>query len=583
MKASLPVEAIPFVPQHVSPPVAQAAEPAAAHLSCRTIEWLRKFEGNEVAARRIPDAQASSSAAPPGKDAAPKAPVAVDPKSFRAVLTATMQKQAEDRLKEHPETGRLFTLGKAMVRGDPTLQKLSLDGTVPMILAPLQMEDALPWGFLAPPPDIGALKRKCKVLGLAYLEQIVAETAFEVAGGLMERLLNVADVQVKDVDLWCNNLPDDAFEAECHKVAALMKAGPWKGDGNLIWTYRSRQCLTLRSSLPGQDMVLQFICRRYSDSAAIVYGFDIGACQWVWNRTGVHTTWMGDLAYAARVIAVDLDMVRHSYESRLVKYWSRGYNLALPDLDVPRFRQRLLDGSSVLLDGKLLVVLPPQHRAAFAAEPLTCGIFTHLELSIPEREREPAETASEEVTLAAEEPSGDYFNYSSSDSIDLQNVRVLRDAMLHVKSAAKTGRGDLPAHILENLTRRANLLCGTARYEEGRDLRQTHGYYDGLGDLLVSAFRDISAVNVKLLRSAVGADLTADLVAQRMRMAPWQTMSFETDLRQLATELVKSMLASLPVDLRRLYEALPWSYEIGAAVNFRTVAAEVWYACLHVR
>ena len=79
--------------------------------------------------------------------------------------------------------------------------------------------------------------------------------------------------------------------------------------------------------------VVQVILRRYSTLAEVLHGFDLGACAVAWDGARVSLTALGRLAARWRVNVVNLAVRRGSYERRLVRYWERGFAVALPDFD----------------------------------------------------------------------------------------------------------------------------------------------------------------------------------------------------------------------------------------------------------
>jgi hypothetical protein len=94
--------------------------------------------------------------------------------------------------------------------------------------------------------------------------------------------------------------------------------------------YRTQTCITfgLSNSLP-----IQIILRRYSTAAEVIHGFDLGSSAFLWDGARVWMTALGRLAAKYATNVLNLQARRASLESRIVRYFDRGYDIALPGLD----------------------------------------------------------------------------------------------------------------------------------------------------------------------------------------------------------------------------------------------------------
>jgi len=108
--------------------------------------------------------------------------------------------------------------------------------------------------------------------------------------------------------------------------------------GPRIKIFRTVNCITFHCT--GYRRV-QVILRLYSTRAEVVHGFDLGSSAFLWDGTAVFCSATGRLAAELGVNVLDLVVRRASYETRLVKYFDRGFDVVVPNLNV----HRMLSGS----------------------------------------------------------------------------------------------------------------------------------------------------------------------------------------------------------------------------------------------
>lgn len=89
-----------------------------------------------------------------------------------------------------------------------------------------------------------------------------------------------------------------------------------------------------RWALSPDQFTVQVILRRYSTPGEVIHGFDLGSCAALWDGSKVLMTRMSVIAAEHGANVLDLTIRRPSYERRLSRYFARGYDLVLPDLDV---------------------------------------------------------------------------------------------------------------------------------------------------------------------------------------------------------------------------------------------------------
>ena len=105
-------------------------------------------------------------------------------------------------------------------------------------------------------------------------------------------------------------------------------------NGRLMHVYRTQGCITFHSRAAGwKHRVVQVILRRYSTEAEVIHGFDLGLECHLWNGEHIVMTTLGKIAVEHGANVLNLKARRNSYERRIARYFDRGFDLILPDLD----------------------------------------------------------------------------------------------------------------------------------------------------------------------------------------------------------------------------------------------------------
>lgn len=168
-----------------------------------------------------------------------------------------------------------------------------------------------------------------------------------LAGGavctLLMRQSDVALSQIADFDMFLVGHSSD--ESAKGAILALVShlASIISPFGSLT-VYRTQNCITIHFSgplaEPGNNAVppyysafIQIILRRYSTDGEVIHGFDLGSSAMMWDGSRVVLTGLGKLAAEHGANVLNLATRRASYESRISKYFTRGFDLVLPDLD----------------------------------------------------------------------------------------------------------------------------------------------------------------------------------------------------------------------------------------------------------
>ena len=145
-----------------------------------------------------------------------------------------------------------------------------------------------------------------------------------------------------DVFLVGHRSENDARKAIQALGRHLAKVWQEKGGRSAMHVYRTQTCITfcdpnMLHGSPGDGSaprLVQVILRLYSTKGEVIHGFDLGSSAMLWDGESVSLTGMGRLAAEHGANVLSLAVRRRSYESRLCRYFHRGFDIVLPNLDV---------------------------------------------------------------------------------------------------------------------------------------------------------------------------------------------------------------------------------------------------------
>ena len=81
-----------------------------------------------------------------------------------------------------------------------------------------------------------------------------------------------------------------------------------------------------------ETLQIQIILRNYTSISQLLHGFDISASSIAYDGTYTYFTKLGAWSYLTNLIVVWPEYRSSSYESRLVKYWNKGYGIVFPHM-----------------------------------------------------------------------------------------------------------------------------------------------------------------------------------------------------------------------------------------------------------
>jgi hypothetical protein len=141
-----------------------------------------------------------------------------------------------------------------------------------------------------------------------------------------------------DFDLFLVGHPSDAAAKAAIEALGRHLHRQW-GAAREMTVYRTHGCITFHvnyspdsEDLPGPYLV-QVILRRYSTVGEVIHGFDLGSSAVLWDGERVILTGLGKFAAEHGANILNLAARRASYEHRLARYFKRGFDLVLPELN----------------------------------------------------------------------------------------------------------------------------------------------------------------------------------------------------------------------------------------------------------
>lgn len=160
-----------------------------------------------------------------------------------------------------------------------------------------------------------------------------------LAGGACVTVVGGRRGSVADYDLFVYGLPDaDSATRRVNECIGQLEDAKWKVCGEPVC---SGYAITVRMSQRDTVVVVQFILRLYPDIASILLGFDLPPCAVGWDGRRFVTTPMGYFSLRTGHIVIDTTRRSTTYESRLQKYFCRGFGLILPNLDAAALHRRI--------------------------------------------------------------------------------------------------------------------------------------------------------------------------------------------------------------------------------------------------
>lgn len=170
------------------------------------------------------------------------------------------------------------------------------------------------------------------------------ENGLFLAGGAVSALLTRSDEQhayFGDYDLFLVGHDKTSASEAIRGLAARLAAQFGKieiyraaGSITFICSQMTRDC-SHQSEGKNPDFVkVQVILQLYENEAAVIHSFDLGSSAVGWNDRQIVMSEVGALAMFCGANLLDLEMRYPSYEHRIQRYFERGFDIIMLDLDV---------------------------------------------------------------------------------------------------------------------------------------------------------------------------------------------------------------------------------------------------------
>lgn len=145
--------------------------------------------------------------------------------------------------------------------------------------------------------------------------------------------------KMNDIDIFIYGLSEqeannriDQLIAELYDILKKsLSAKKYQHERNVKFTYiKNTNCVTIILN----DFVFQIILRIYSSKSEILYGFDIGSSAVGFDGKEVYYTHLSKFSYEYSCNIIDYTRRSITYEHRLVKYFNRGFEIIMPNMNI---------------------------------------------------------------------------------------------------------------------------------------------------------------------------------------------------------------------------------------------------------
>lgn len=169
-----------------------------------------------------------------------------------------------------------------------------------------------------------------------------------VCGGILTRVLNLnhrnsRDLEGRDVDIFFYNTNEEEATEILIDCVALITSAAAQSDKNIEVRVEHRMNITniivTKKEITDNEgnqgeihYIYQFIHRVYPTLDSIIGGFDLGPCMLAFDGKYIYGTSLGAWSIAKKAIIIDNTRRSTSFEYRVIKYKSIGYDIIFPGL-----------------------------------------------------------------------------------------------------------------------------------------------------------------------------------------------------------------------------------------------------------
>lgn len=143
-----------------------------------------------------------------------------------------------------------------------------------------------------------------------------------IAGGAISNIISSASANQSDVDIFIYGLSYDAAKAKVQYIIEYFTSTY----PDEVYGIITRNIVKLYWA--GKEV--QIILRLYKSIDEILYGFDLGSCAVGYNGSNILFSLMGKFSFANKCNIVDHSRRSTTYEYRLSKYFTRGFDIIVP-------------------------------------------------------------------------------------------------------------------------------------------------------------------------------------------------------------------------------------------------------------
>lgn len=175
------------------------------------------------------------------------------------------------------------------------------------------------------------------------------------------KFFQFAQTSSADIDLFIHGLDEEAAIDKIEKIVDFLQVTTPR---HIV---RTKNAITIVGEYPQRH--IQIILRLYRSISEILTGFDVDCACVAYDGQQVYANPRAIVAHMARTNTIDLTRRSPSYENRLAKYATRGFQIFWPELDRDRVDSRIFSLSPSMTTGlaRLLVL---EHQIASDHETL---------------------------------------------------------------------------------------------------------------------------------------------------------------------------------------------------------------------
>lgn len=179
----------------------------------------------------------------------------------------------------------------------------------------------------------------------SFVNKLITEFGIVLCGGCLARLISANENQSFDYYKRVNTLDGHDFDfffigediinlqnRMKQIIAFFYDMQKYCSVQDISVTYNG-YTVNIKLKYRGRNLDLQFILRGYKHLSHVLHGFDLGSSCIGYDGSNVYVTTLGAYAYQYNLNIVDLNFRSTSYESRLIKYFTKlGFGVILPQM-----------------------------------------------------------------------------------------------------------------------------------------------------------------------------------------------------------------------------------------------------------